>query len=109
MIQAEIDHGADVNATNKNKETALMVACVNKNESAINVLLKASANPNTAIYGSTSLHRAVRQECSNEVIQALIDNGADVNKTNMANETALTLACATKYEGTIKCTSKCSC
>ena len=94
VVQAIIDHGADVNATNKEHETALLLACVKKNEHAINVLLNAGADPNIAddTDGDTCLHMAVRQGCSIEVIQAIIDHGADVNATNKEHKTVLPLA-----------------
>ena len=103
VLQAIIDHGANVNATNKDKNTALMTACINKNESAINVLLNAGANPNIAddTYGDTCLYTAVQQECSKEVLQAIIDHGANVNAANKRNQTALTLACLDTNEGVI--------
>ena len=103
VVQAIIDHGADVNATNKENETALTVACINKHEGAINVLLNTSADPNITdgTYGDTCLHKAVRQECGREVLQAIIDHGADVNETNKKNQTALTIACIKKDEGAI--------
>ena len=43
VLQAIIDHGADVNATDKDNWTALMWACDKGNEAAIHVLLKAGA------------------------------------------------------------------
>ena len=103
VLQAIIDHGADVNATNKENETALTQACLNKDEDAINVLLNASADPNIPddTYGDTCLHVAVAEECSIEVLQAIIDHGADVNETNKENETVLTQACISKDEGAI--------
>ena len=104
VLQAIIDHGADVNATNKKNETVLTVAIINKNEGAINVLLNASADPNIAddAYGDSSLHKAVRQECSIEVLQAIIDCGANVNATNKETRTALAVACMVNNEGAVK-------
>ena len=103
IIRKIIDHGANVNATNKRNRTALTLACNYKDEGAINILLKANAGPNIAedTYGEISLHKAVRHKCSKEVLQAIIDHGANVNATNTRNETALTLACLYKNEGAI--------
>ena len=103
IIHKIIDHGANVNTTNMRNETVLTLACLYKNEGAINVLLKANADPNITenTYGDISLHKAVSQECSKEVLQALIDHGANVNATNKRNETALTLACLFENEGAI--------
>ena len=74
IIHKIIDHGADMNATNKHHWTALLLACVKKNEHAINVLLNAGADPNIAddTDGDTCLHMAVRQGCSIEVVQAMV-------------------------------------
>ena len=103
VLQAIIYHGANVNATNTRNETALTLACVYKNEGAINILLNAKADPNFADYtcGDTCLHKAVTQECSKEVLVAIIGHGVDVNAANKENETALTIACIIKNEGAI--------
>ena len=95
VLQAIIDHGADVNATNKYNGTALWRACNKRNTDAINVLLKAGADTNIALdaNGDTCLMQAVCKDCSKEVLQAIIDHGADVNATNKYNGTALWRAC----------------
>ena len=94
VLQAIIDHGADVNASNKNNYTALMIAREQKHVDAIHVLLKAGFNTNIVDEdGWTCLMYAVDNNCSNEVLQAIIDHGADVNATNKRNCTALMLAC----------------
>ena len=94
IIQILIDHGADVNTTNKNRETALLLACEERHVGAMNVLLKRGANPNiTGDDGNTCLHNVVTYECSNDALQALIDHGANVNATNHKNQTALMIAC----------------
>ena len=98
VVQAIIDHGADVNATNKEHKTALLLACVRKNEHTINILLNAGADRNIAddTDGDTCLHVAVKQGCGIEVIQAIVDHEADVNATNKEHETALLKACSKK-------------
>ena len=93
-LQAIIDHGADVNATNKNNETALMGACGKGNTDAIDVLLNAGADSNvTNVAGATWIHYAVIGGCSKETLHAIIDHGADTNATNKYNVTALMGAC----------------
>ena len=102
VLQAIVDHGADVNATNKQNCTALMISCTKRNIDAIYLLLKAGANPNIADdSGVTCLMRAVGEDCSNEVLQAIIDHGADVNYTSKENGTALMIACAKSYTDAI--------
>ena len=94
VLQAIIDHDADVNATNKNNFSALMIACENGNVDAIHVLLKVGSNTNiVGTYGRTSLILAVYSDSSKEVLQAIIDHGADVNATDKNNYTALMIAC----------------
>ena len=93
-LQAMIDHGADVNGTIKNGVTALTAACSKGNINAINVLLKAGADPKIAHgQGYTCLHTAVLKSCSKEILQTIIDHGADVNSTDKDNVSALTIAC----------------
>ena len=93
FLQAIIDHGVDVNAANKEKVTALMTACLVRNIGAINILINAGADPNSAdVYGRTWIHHAISAN-SKELLEAVIDNGADVNATNKKNETALMMAC----------------
>ena len=92
-IQAMINHGADVNATNQDSVTSLVLACQIRNEVVIKVLLDAGADPNiVSSKGNTSLHAAVLGGCSKEALQKIIEYGADVNATNQLNQTALELA-----------------
>ena len=94
VIQAIIDHNADVNATNLSNETALILACRIGNIHALDVLLHARANPNISdVGGKTCLHHAVLGNCGKWVIQTMVDHGADVNVINNKNRTALMLAC----------------
>ena len=67
----------------KNSFTALSSACEKRRVDAIHVLLKAGSDTNIADKnGETCLMRAVDGDCSSEVLQAIIDHGADVNATN---------------------------
>ena len=98
VLQAIIDHGADVNATNKNNFSALTVACKKGHIDAIHVLLKAGSDTNIAVVnGQTCLMHAVDRHCGEEVLQAIIDHGADVNATETYNRTALMSACETGH------------
>ena len=93
-FQAIIDHGGDVNARNKKNVTALAIACAKRNVNAINVLLNAGADTNIAdVDGNTCLHNAADAQCTKKVLQAIIEQGADVNVRNIHNETALVVAC----------------
>ena len=95
IISTILDHGAGVNATNKNNETALIIACRNGNKSAINVLCNAGADPNIAdVDNYTCLYKSVSAGCNKQALQTMIDFGADVNASNKDNATALMIACA---------------
>ena len=94
VLEMIISHGADVNATNKDSITVLMAACGNGRTGLINLLLNAGANPNiNDADGFTCLHHAVGKGCSKEVIDTIINHGADVNATNIYNTAALMIAC----------------
>ena len=94
LLQTLIDHGAKVNATNKQNLTALMVACWKGNTNAINVLLSAQVDPNIAnANGDTCLTVATDRSLSKDMLQALIDRGAKVNASNKQSLTALMVAC----------------
>ena len=89
-IQAIINHFADINAINKNKQTALMLACEEGNVDAINVLLKNRADLDIAnADGDTCLHVVARGDYVKEIIHTLVNHGANVNTKNMFNETPL--------------------
>ena len=94
VLQAVIDLGADVNATNKHNETALILASHRGNADAMNVLLDTGVDANTVdVKGDTLLHKAIHKDVKLETLQAIIDHGADVNATNKDGATALILAC----------------
>ena len=92
-LQKIIDHGADVNARSVKNQTALILASFKGSEDAIYVLLNAEADANIVDdNGHTCLHAAARKGCSKETLQKIIDHGADVNATDIENQTALLLA-----------------
>ena len=98
-----IDHGADVNATNKHNNTALNCACYMGYTDSVKVLLKAGVNPSIVnADGDTCLHTAVRQGCSIDVLYAIIDHDVHVSATNNFENTALSYACSRCNSDAIK-------
>ena len=101
-LQAIIDHGANINAANKEGVTPLMQAFQIGNINAINVLLNAEADLSIIDKdGDTCLHRAVRVRCSKKILHSVICHGANVNATNKSRVTALRLAYQTGNEDAI--------
>ncbi len=94
VIQSLIDNGADIYAENHLGRTALMIASAFSSEpKAIEVFIKNGLNIHQRVNGPykyTSLMLAAMHNISTEVIQVLIDNGADVNATFI--DTVLELA-----------------
>ena len=94
VLHALISHGVDVNTTNKNNVTVLMIACFRGNTAAIPVLLNAGADANIVdADGFACLHYAAQNYLCTEVLQALISHGVDVNTTSKNSVTVLMTAC----------------
>ena len=94
LVQAIIDHGADMNAVNRRGQTALWFACCSGQKGFVKILLDKGANPNIVDKnGESCLHAAVYGSCSAEIIQNIINHGANVNAVNKDGATALLLAC----------------
>ena len=88
-VQAKINAGADVNATDKAGRTLLNDAVSGGNAEVISILVKAGADVNAkGDLGLTPLHDAVNNG-NIEVIPVLIQVGADVNAKNDFGSTPL--------------------
>ena len=88
---------ADLDAQDKNGRTALLLACIYRQQETAQVLIESGSNPNIADnHGCGSLYAAVFTGCRKNIIRALIDHGADVNATNKDKFTAIMIACAKK-------------
>jgi uncharacterized protein len=95
-IQILLKAGADVHATDKNGVTALHHAVRFRSPTAVKTLIEHGANVNQACRrnGSTPLHRAAtqtgapgtagRSEAAREIVQMLLEAGADPSSTNKA-------------------------
>ena len=98
-IEALLKAGEDLHATDKNGVTALHMAVRFRSPAAVETLLAHGARPNQACKrsGSTALHRAVtstgapetagRQEEARQIIQLLLQFGADPSLKNKNGKT----------------------
>jgi ankyrin repeat protein len=103
QIQAAINNGADVNATDKYGMTPLMWAAeYNRNPEVITTLLKAGADLKAQDKsGFTALMIAASRTHSPEIIITLLRAGADAKAKNGKGYTALDYAKYNRYlEGT---------
>ena len=95
-LQEIVDHGADVNAKDRRGRTALLLSCFYRQVDSLKVLIEAGADPTiNDEEGFSCIHAAVDGRCSTDVLQTLIDHGADVNATRKDGTTALMRACKT--------------
>ncbi|XP_065343666.1 uncharacterized protein LOC135941846 [Cloeon dipterum] len=88
-----IQCGADVNSKNNHGLTCLNIATVNRNLDLLEVLLKNKADVNNEykLFGNTPLHHAALENYP-EILEMLVNHGADVNLQNKNGWTALHLA-----------------
>lgn len=95
--------GANVKAANRFGTTPLELACTNGDAAIVEAILKAGedANAVVSVTGDTALMVASRTGKTG-AIQALLDHGAHVNKTNNEGQTALMWAAAAKNPAAVK-------
>jgi ankyrin repeat protein len=97
-----IDSGVDINGTNSQGTTALLLACSFKdNDEMIGLLLDKGADPNVrGPRGETALGFAARY--SVKAVKMLLDKGADINAKDDAGWTALKWANQMKQSEVVK-------
>lgn len=96
LLRTLIDHGVDVNAADKDRNTPLH-HCIENCDDSINPiepLLQAGADPNACNSTmNTPLHVALTEgECSRAHLRSLIAHGADIRIRNQDGHTPLSLA-----------------
>ncbi len=95
--------GASLEAVDNNKCTALCHAAKNHSFATARLLLEAKANPNVSDQqGNTPLMLAVSPYDRAELVQMLLEYGADINATNSVRETALNNAAISNSTTTLK-------
>ncbi len=98
IVQALVDAGANFNIFNKYKKTALGTTVTSKSLDAMMVLIEAHGDVNVACsrVGCTALMLATcssdDSEHSQKIVQALLDEGADVNAVNEIGDSVLSNA-----------------
>lgn len=75
------ENGLDVNATENNGNTGLVIACMQKNKEYVDLYLKHGANVNCkASNGATPIIMALNGDINLDIVEALVKNGADLNE-----------------------------
>lgn len=89
---------ANINATNKQRQTALMYACSSQDSEFVEELLKYDRNINACdIRKQTALMYATKAN-KPDIVKLLIDKGADTMLTDYSNLTAKGIASVKGYE-----------
>ena len=102
-LQTIIQQGVNVNAINKNSQTALIHACDTAQTESVTQLLKTNADSNISnASGYTSLHAAVLGNCACGTLQEIIAHGANVNAQHIDGKTALWLACSYRQQDSVR-------
>jgi len=93
LVHQGLAGGGDVNVSNLQGVTPLILAVKNwpQNTQLITTLLKAGANPNAVSSDTSPIHEAVRKN-SQQVLQLLLEHGAQVNLQITDGKTPLHLA-----------------
>jgi ankyrin repeat protein len=100
IIKVLLDHGADIDATDKQGRSSLMLAASNNWSDTTKLLLERHANVNLrGSQGETALHYADRNP---DIIQALLNRGANIDSQDKYGETVLMLAVGARLRSTVQ-------
>ncbi len=106
-IKELLKKGADVNASNKYGDTALMVAAYNGHLEVVKYLAQNGADVNAKVsYGGTALMKAVIGEHL-DVVKYLAECGADLDVKDGAGRTALMMVANWGKLDVVKCLVEC--
>lgn len=112
MVKELNDAGADINAKDEHRLTALYYAVDDVKPEVVRMLLSAGANPNVQTRsGTTPLHSIIQKpehrslyppEIRDEIILLLLQNGADITIANNQGKTPAMLLKGTKHEARLR-------
>jgi ankyrin repeat protein len=92
IMELLLVHAADINLQDKDGQTALYTACINRQVALAGFLLRAGANPYVANRsGDTPLHAAVFRG-TEDLVRLLLQHDADVNIANRHHQTPYDIA-----------------
>ena len=102
LVQLMLVHGANVNVQDVQGKTCLMVAMENKlSDLCTEVLLESTPDHSFKdVKGSTLLHYAARY-CTHEVVDILLDQGADINAVDVHLASPLHTSITNSDEGVL--------
>lgn len=91
LVNQGIAGGGDVNCSNLQGVTPLLIAVKNLNSALVGILLKAGANANAVSADSSPVHEAVRKN-NIPILTQILDGGGKVNSTTPDGKTPLHIA-----------------
>lgn len=102
-----LDRGAEVDSKDFQDQTPLYLAASNGKNELVDLFLKNKADVSVLTKnGQPILMKAIEKKGNLEIIQTLINHGADVNHLRKDNVTPLNLACFNKGAEIVKCLLK---
>ena len=93
-----LENGAMIDIQNKNKRTALMLACKNQDANTVRLLLSYGASVNLQDINWRSALMYASEVGDKKSVRLLLECGAEVDMLDKKGYTALMLACMNKYD-----------